>query len=88
MNDSQTNKPVLKNPTPEELVGITICKEEGDSTIQLRALPNAGVNGMGGKSGVSPNLKLANPTADDLAGIPITVEGEEFGRARPRNLNQ
>jgi hypothetical protein len=75
-----------EQPTPEDLAGIPVCKEEDNPTIRVRKSRGVRVRGYGGKRvrGASPAPPQAPPTADDLAGTPASAEGEEDVKIRPR----
>jgi hypothetical protein len=69
-------------PAPEDLAGTTVCKEEDNATSRVR--------GRGRKivRGAPPAPPQAPPTADDLAGTPVSAEGEEDLTVRPRKPKQ
>ena len=77
-------------PTPDDLAGTPVCKEEDGPTIRVRGARGVGVRGRGGKRvrGAPPAPPQAPPTADDLAGIPVSAEGDEDVKVRPPKPRQ
>ena len=74
MSMPQSPRPV--DPKPDDLAGTPACQEENNPTIRVRGLKDGNT--------VSPQSTSATPTADDLAGIPVTAEGDEDLTIRPR----
>ena len=74
-------------PTPDDLAGTPVCKEELNSKIRIRGSGSARVRGPRRKRGrgapAAPQPQ-GPPTADDLAGIPVSAEDEEDLIVRPR----
>jgi hypothetical protein len=73
-------------PAPHDLAGTPVCKEEDNPTIRARRARGVRVRGRGGKRarGAPPAPPQPPPTADDLAGIPVSAEGDEEVKVRPR----
>lgn len=87
MKTPKPNSSRLDPPSPDDLAGIPVSKEEGNNATRPREGRGAKVRGRGRKStgnSPPPPLPQGPPTADDLAGIPISAEGEEHLTARPR----
>jgi hypothetical protein len=77
----------LDKPTPDDLAGTPVCMEEDRPTIRVLGARGVRVRGRGGKSIRGAPLAQSSPTrptADDLAGISVSAEGEEDLTVRPR----
>ena len=74
------NTPKPDRPTPVELAGTPVCAEEDRPAIHergsrgVKARPRVGKGVPGDPP--SPSSQTP-PTADDLAGIAVSAEGEE-----------
>jgi hypothetical protein len=68
----------LHQPTPDDLAGAPVCREEGIDTIDVR-----GSSSIPPRAAPPPPLAQGPPTANDLAGAPVTAEGEEDLTVRP-----
>ena len=84
-----TPDPHLHNkPTPEDLAGTPVSQEEDNPTIRVRDAQGAKVRTSRAVrvrgTPQRPLLLKGPPTADDLAGIPVSVEGNEIQTVRPR----
>jgi len=73
-------------PGPSDLAGIPECHEEDHPTIRVRGAGSVRPRGRGGKRvrGASQAPLQASPTADDLAGMPVSAEGDEEVKVRPQ----
>src|SRR5262249_50772549 len=77
-------------PTPDDLAGTPVCKEDDDSTTRVRGARGAKARGRSGKRtrGAPPApVPQGPPTADELAGVPVSVEDEgppRTGSRKPR----
>jgi hypothetical protein len=72
-------------PTPDDLAGIPICKEEMKAATRLDSSVGGGMTRHGEEHDSNePPAPPGRPTADDLAGIPVSAEGEEDLTIRPR----
>ena len=80
MSAPKADQPLHDKPTPDDLAGTPVCKEEDNPTIRVRGSGGVPAGGRGRKRvrGATP------PTADDLAGIPVSVDGEDDRTVRPR----
>jgi hypothetical protein len=67
-----------RRPSPDNLAGIPACKEES-LAVTIR---ETGVEKE--KTDVSAASSRVVPTADQLAGVPITADGKEDLTVRPR----
>jgi hypothetical protein len=83
MSSPKSDSSLPHQPTPNDLAGAPVCKEEGVDTIDVRGLRK--VNGRGAPP--TP-LPPGPPTADKLAGVPVTAEGEEDLTVRPAKPRQ
>jgi hypothetical protein len=83
MSASRPNRRDHDKPTPDDLAGIPVSKEEDNPIIRVRGGRS---RGRGGKKvrGAAPASPPAPPSADDLAGIPVSAEGDEQVMVRPR----
>jgi hypothetical protein len=87
-------------PTPDDLAGIPVCLEEDNPTIRTRKShgpqraggPGVRVRGprtRGSLSSVQGSQPSKHaPTADDLAGIPVSVEEDEDLTVRTRKPHE
>jgi hypothetical protein len=75
-------------PTPDDLAGIPVSKEEAQPAIRVRGTSGVKVRGGGGTVSGTPPQPSEPPTADDLAGIPILSEGDEDLTIRARKPRQ
>jgi hypothetical protein len=86
MNTPRPNSPLPGRPTADDLAGTPVCQEEANPTIRVRG--SGGVKGPGRRGkrvrGGSPLASSPLPTTADLAGIPVSAEGEEDLTVRPR----
>lgn len=73
-NTNQSNK-----PTPDDLAGEPLCKEEESGKGLSRTHRDRCEHGL-------PAAEV--PGADDLAGIPISIEGNEDLSIRPRKARR
>jgi len=82
MSTPTPESPLVGQPTPDDLAGTPVCREEGQPVI--------GVRGRNGKKvhGAPPAPLQAPPTADDLAGTPVCAEGEEDLTVRPHKAGK
>jgi hypothetical protein len=91
MSTPTPDSPRHEQPTPDNLAGTPVCQEEDNPTIRVRGSRGAKVRGRGGKKGrgtpPAPEPQPL-PTADDLAGVPISAESAEDLTVRPRKPRQ
>jgi hypothetical protein len=67
------------NPTPDDLAGIPVCREETSSPGRARATTRTAERGVRARASSSS----PKPTPDDLAGICVSGTGKEDVAVRP-----
>jgi hypothetical protein len=100
MNTPVPGSPSPGKPTPDDLAGVPVCLEEDNPTIRTRKShgpqraggPGVRVRGhkrrgsLSRAQGSQPSKRA--PTADDLAGIPVSVEEDEDLTVRTRESHE
>lgn len=91
MSTAKPGRPLQNKPVPDDLAGTPVCKEEDHPTIRVRGSRGVKVR-KGGRKRVRGTAAAPSPqgppTADDLAGIPVSAEGKESLTIRPRKRQQ
>lgn len=72
-------------PTPDELAGIPACPEEDKAMIRPRG--RIGSKAQANHQAATRRTQSA-PTADDLAGAPVTAQGKEDLTVRRRKVRK
>ena len=84
MSTPSSRSPRNDGPAPEDLAGVPACFEDDQPEVRLGgSQPRKGVRTRGAivESSGSQKKKMT-PSADDLAGIPVSAEGDEDLTAR------
>lgn len=91
MSTSKAGSGSVRRPTPDDLAGTPACRDEKDHPIQKHGLRRTRGRGRGKKKlrpAETAAASAAAPTADDLAGIPVSVEGKEDVTVRTRKAGR
>ncbi|MCI0637475.1 MAG: hypothetical protein L0Y72_22395 [Gemmataceae bacterium] len=83
MSTRKTDSRRHDGPTPDDSAGTPACKEETGSAAGVAKSRGVRVRGAAGHKVRGPQ-PAQSPTADELAGIPVTAEVDEDVTVRPR----
>jgi len=87
MSAAKAGLHLKKKPTPDDLAGTPVCREEHNAPARGRGSRSVKVRPRGreGDAAGETQSRPGRPTPHELPGVPVSAEGEEDLRVRPRS---